>query len=201
MMRRLALALVILGAAGAALAELPDQCNARRFASWTGVFPTVQVKEKGAWIAGARAKGQVCVTDGNTFRWLPQKSVKIGAVPTMKRRPWVGSWTRKPSGEGDVEGNFLILAKDDFLVVKGDASWRAKFKDSLVHRGDISDAAQLHGNVLQLGDATCLDSGECDACVARLVFINGRLLVSDNRKCGGMNVVFDGVYARASKLD
>jgi hypothetical protein len=183
-MRRFALALAIFCAA-AASAELPETCNANRFASWTGEFPSVRVKESGTWIAGARAEGHICVTDGTTFRWAAATSIELGAVPSTKRSQWTGNWTRKPSGDGDVEGNFLILAKDDFLVVKGEAGWRAKFKDSLIHHGDISSAAPLAGNVLQLSDAEC---------VARIVWINGRLLVSDNRKCGGMNVVFDGIY-------
>lgn len=188
-MRRFALVLTILCAASAALADLPDDCNARRFASWTGEFPSVRVKESGSWIAGARTEdGKVCITDGTTFRWVAIGSVKIGAVPVTKRSQWTRTWTRKPNKlEGEVGGEFFIFPKDDFLVVRGEAAWRAGFKDSLIHRGDISSAAPLSGNLLKLHQ---------EECEARLVWINGVLLVSDNHKCGGMNVVFDGVYRR-----
>ncbi len=154
-----------------------------------------------AWLAGARVGGYVCVTDGKQFGWTRKADLGLDPVPATPPREWIGSW-RATYGEAQ----FDVTLKEDGKTprVLGTAQWQAG-PDATPHLGDLEGDGVLVANELRLGDVRCLDSeyqeshDACAQCVARLMFVSGRILVRDNHWCGGMNVNFDGVYDRKDK--
>jgi hypothetical protein len=150
------------------------------------------------WLAGAHAGAWVCVTDGTHFGWTRAADIALGPAPATPPRDWLGSWAIANS-ESKFEIAFLKDGKT--LHVTGTAQWQAG-PDAPPHTGDLDADGVLVANELRLGEVRCLDSEyqesheACAECVARLMFVSGRILVRDNHFCGGMNVNFNGVYDR-----
>jgi len=150
------------------------------------------------WFAGARAGTWVCVTDGTVFGWAPADQLAFGPIPAAHAKDWLGAWDRIYGG-----ASFRVTLADDkkTLHVTGSAEWIAG-PDAVPHLGDLDADGNPVANELRLGEPKCLDFDynetheECYDCVARLMLINGRIFVIDNRLCGGMNVNFDGIYER-----
>lgn len=152
-----------------------------------------------AWFAGAHAGGWVCVTDGRQFGWTRESQVTLGPIPAALPGDWRGDWKAE---FGDVIIAVTPAVKGKGLHVKAGAEWRAR-PDVPPHLGELDADGELVANELRLGEPRCLDLDygeahrECLDCVARLMLINDRVFVKDNRMCGGMNVNFDGIYDRA----
>ena len=152
-----------------------------------------------AWFAGAHAGDWVCVTDGRQFGWTRESQVTLGPIPDALPKDWRGEWNAE---FGDVVIAVTPAVEGQRLHVKAEAEWRAH-PDSPPHLGELDADGELLANELRLGEPKCLDLDyreahrECLDCVARLMLINGRVFLKDNRMCGGMNVSFDGIYDRA----
>jgi hypothetical protein len=152
-----------------------------------------------SWFTGARARGYVCVTDGRQFGWTRSGDIATGPIPAISPREWMGSWSA-----GGAQFDIAPGGDGKTLHVTGTTEWRAG-PDSPPHLGDLDYDGALVANELRIGEVRCLDldyqdsHDECARCVARLMYIGGRILVRDNRFCGGMNVNFNGVYDRREK--
>lgn len=129
-----------------------------------------------AWYQPARGAEKV--------GWLPAD--RLGAVADAENPPlasWVGTW-----GFYD---NSLRLSRGrraGVLRVAGDATWQG-VNPGNVHVGELSGEAAPSGNALKLGE-------DPDDCRATLRLVGPYLVVADNKRCGGHNVTFDGVYRR-----
>jgi hypothetical protein len=100
------------------------------------------------------------------------------ALPAPPASSWVGTWSGPT-------GSLTIAASGDTLSVQGDAAWHGA--SGQVHTGELDGPLRADGDALVY---------QKDGCEARLGREGGRLWVSDNLKCGGMNVSFEGTYAR-----
>ena len=78
-------------------------------------------------------------------------------------------------------------AKAGALAVEGQAFWRGLGDN--IHTGEVSFEAAPAGNVLTLKE-------DEDLCAVTIRLVGEHLVVSDNLKCGGHNVTFNGVYRR-----
>ena len=101
-------------------------------------------------------------------------------TPPLAR--WLGAW--------EYAGQSLDIrrgAKPGTLAVSGQAFWRGVGDN--VHVGEVEFEAAPAGNVLRLEENE-------DLCSVTLRLVGDLLVVSDNLKCGGLNVTFNGVYRR-----
>ncbi len=60
-----------------------------------------------------------------------------------------------------------------------------------IHTGEVEFEAAPNGNFLTLEENE-------DLCSVTLRLVGDYLVVSDNLKCGGVNVTFNGVYRKTS---
>ena len=100
------------------------------------------------------------------------------ALPAPPPSSWVGTWTG-PTGA------LRIAEAAGALTVKGDATWHGS--QGNVHTGELDGPLQVDGDALVYRK---------DGCEAHLGRDGSRLWVSDNLKCGGLNVSFEGGYQR-----
>lgn len=118
--------------------------------------------------------------------WLPADRLAVSEPPA---RPPLAAWL----GEWGFYDNSLRLGRGrgpGALRVAGDASW-VGVNPGNVHVGEVSGEATPAGNALTVGDE--------DGCRLTLRLVGAYLLASDNKRCGGLNVTFDGVYRRRGK--
>jgi hypothetical protein len=101
---------------------------------------------------------------------------------------WVGEWR-----DGDDTITLRIAGLG--LAAEGSAYWPSA-RPSLKERpggpnlGDMSGMATPNGNTVVFAETDPSD------CRVRLTLLPPYLLAADNRKCGGMNVSFTGVYRK-----
>ncbi|MET0649900.1 MAG: hypothetical protein ABW208_25100 [Pyrinomonadaceae bacterium] len=129
-----------------------------------------------AWYQPARGS--------ETVGWLPAE--RLGAVAAAGRLPlasWLGAW-----GFYDNALRLSRARRAGVLRVAGDATWQG-VNPGNVHVGELSGEAAPAGNVLKLGE-------DPEDCQATLRLVGPYLVVADNKRCGGLNVTFDGVYRR-----
>ena len=193
----------MLAIAVAALLQIRN-CLDERFLDHTGAFvlatpsagATLAQAEHGTrlpidpshqWIAGARERDRVCLTDGHVFGWAEATNLTLAPLPSPPPSAWLGKWEFAESGPPP----WILIKqrKDGKLHVSGYAEWRAH-PDSDPHLGEL-DFTGLPRGIL-FDDA---GGGEYD-CAVRLMLLGDRLLAKDNGHCGGMNVNFTTVYAR-----
>ncbi|HEX6624068.1 MAG TPA: hypothetical protein VF064_10180 [Pyrinomonadaceae bacterium] len=128
-----------------------------------------------AWFAPARGP--------ETVGWLRAEQVSLSeadAGPPLAR--WLGAW--------EYAGQSLDIRrgkKAGALAVSGQAFWRGQGDN--VHVGEVEFEAAPAGNVLKLEENE-------DLCSVRLQLVGPFLVVSDNLKCGGLNVTFNGIYRK-----
>lgn len=98
------------------------------------------------------------------------------ALPAPPAERWVGTWSGPT-------GSLVVSAAGDGWTVKGDASWHGG--PDRVHTGEVD------GPLKPDGDGLLYDK---DGCTMRLGLDGAGLWVTDNLKCGGLNVTFEGSY-------
>lgn len=100
------------------------------------------------------------------------------SLPAPSAESWVGTW------KGST-GSLTVSASGDALSVKGDASWHGG--SERVHTGAVEGPLKVDGETLLYAK---------DGCELRLGRDGSRLWATDNLKCGGLNVSFEGPYER-----
>ena len=119
--------------------------------------------------------------------------VESGKLKTMEvnRAPgtsvWLGEWKY-----GDNVITFTENKLRGSLNVTGDASWKGVGEGN-VNVGELDGRFEPVKGILEYTNG----DGEFD-CKASMRLLGNFLIVSDNLKCGGLNVTFSGVY-RLSK--
>ncbi len=118
-----------------------------------------------------------------TVGWVRADAVTLAepdAAPPLAR--WLGAW--EYAGQSiDIKRG----AKAGALAVSGEAYWQGVGDN--VHVGEIEFEAAPAGNLLKLEENE-------DLCAVRLQLVGDLLVVSDNLKCGGHNVTFNGIYRK-----
>ena len=113
--------------------------------------------------------------------WLLKSHVKFKKTSVPDINDWIGTWVYYK--------NEIIIKKSENnkLHTTGNAVWQTEYT---VHVGefDITETPVKNTVTNSIQD-------EYD-CAVRMHLIGKRLVVSDNKNCGGMNVSFDGVYIR-----
>jgi hypothetical protein len=134
-----------------------------------------------AWYNGKKSE---------TVGWVKNSSLQY--LPAFKPpdiSEWVGKWLTYQDGN-----EIFIRTKGDKLSVEGKAVWLGILLDDgnrVVHLGD------LDGEMAPVDAHAKLTEGTDEyACVADFTLLGKYLIVTDNSKCGGMNVRFDGVYTK-----
>jgi hypothetical protein len=123
---------------------------------------------------------------GGSAGWIPGERVQSVAMdPAPPASQWKGVWI-------DGDDVIRITANGAALHAKGEAWWPSKNppRDEIPggpNLGSIDATAAPARNVVVFNDG---------ACRVQATLLDGFLVVSDNRACGGMNVRFDGVYRR-----
>jgi hypothetical protein len=121
-----------------------------------------------------------------TVGWLPAANVSLAETTgSPASSSWVGNWEYGIQSIRIKPGK-----KPGALAVEGQAYWRGLGDN--VHTGDLGFEAQPVGIVLTLEENE-------DLCAATLKLVGDFLVVTDNLKCGGVNVTFNGVYRRTSR--
>lgn len=117
-----------------------------------------------------------------TLGWLPLEKITLSNAatnPTLNR--WVGTWNY---ADNDIE---IELGDDGELKVSGNAVWKGV--NDNVHIGEVNGSAKPKGNQLKIVE-------DAEGCQVELKLIGNFLIATDNSKCGGLNVQFDGVYRK-----
>jgi hypothetical protein len=163
-----------------------DQCAAR-----------ARLDRAKSYLAGAEADGWVCLNAGERSGWAPVDRLLFEPLPVHKPAQWSGTYAHS-YGKAFIR----LRADGNKIAVQGCAEWgEGILPGGNVHQGDLDGSAEAEDGVVMIGEpeqpAHPLASPEqMPNCVARLVRFGDGLIVSDNHKCGGMNVNFDGVYRR-----
>ena len=141
-------------------------------------------------IDGRRIGGFVCAfypnDVGGTAGWVEASRLRIvptDAAPTLAR--WKGDWTDRAAAD------VSILSKDGRTYIVGEAFWPARPEENewiSIHIGEVNDRIAITGNRASYADE--------NLCELELTLLADFLLIADNRKCGGANVTFSGVYVR-----
>ena len=142
-------------------------------------------------VIGRRIGDFVCAfypnEGGGTAGWLKIGSLSIhplDATPPLAR--WRGNWT------DDASADVTIAMKDGHPYISGEAFWPARPEENdwiSIHIGEVNGALVISGH-----RATYEDDNLCEL---ELTLLGDFLLIEDNRRCGGANVTFSGVYTRA----
>jgi hypothetical protein len=128
-----------------------------------------------AWYQPARGPERVGWIEA---RHLEFPTLLLDGTPSMRL---VGEWT---DGE-----NFINLGPGQSagrLRVEGQAYWHGL--NNNVHVGELNGEAVLTDNVFNYEDG--------DDCRVTAQLVVSYLVVRDNKRCGGVNVTFDGVYRK-----
>ena len=155
-------------------------------------------------LTGVMQEGFVCADYPNAkglekVGWLPAAMVKPVPPQPVGLADWTGIWNRV---EADIN---IKPAKDGELLVSGEATWGADDPERVasggVHDGDIEATARPENDRMDFdmvdGQTTLpVTSGGEDDCKVWMRRAGPWLVVRDNRKCGGTNVSFTGIYRR-----
>lgn len=155
-----------------------------------------------------RKEGAICAVyvsrkGDETKGWIKTADVDVSKNSGQKLGVWLGKWTRGEWGNIEINAN----KKKGWLSVGGEALWAANaeaMKNGGVNEGGMGGDAPLENGVLgftMTEDDTYIPfSGakEFDCAVRMRMVGASYLLVEDNNNCGGHNVSFSGLYARAN---
>jgi len=156
-------------------------------------------------IVGRRHQGLRCAiylaSNGQSRTgWLPETGVMT--LPPPMTPDWSGTWragreqsiaVRRAGAAWEIEGSATYGASDPERVRRGSVnigSLSASLPRS--DRGGPTTIAFTEGSDGTLG----YDEGEPTACRVRMQLVGPWLVVTDNRRCGGFNVSFSGIYRR-----
>lgn len=157
--------------------------------------PAAKCRQKAYLIPGdevltARAFGDwVCAwyqpaRGPETVGWLPANRLARAEHPAAPPLgSWLGTW-----GFYDNELRLTRGARAGSLRVAGEATWQG-VNPGNVHTGELEGEAEPAAGALKLG-------ADPEDCLATLRLVGPYLVVSDNKRCGGHNVTFDGVYRK-----
>lgn len=119
-----------------------------------------------------------------TVGWLAAGRLAVAEPAAAPLASWLGEW--------EFYDNALRLSRAQTagaLRVEGDATWVGANPGN-VHVGEVEGEAAPAGGVLRVGGDDEQD------CRLTLRLVGAYLVASDNKRCGGLNVTFDGVYRR-----
>ncbi|MEL6342922.1 MAG: hypothetical protein AAFV53_07295 [Myxococcota bacterium] len=121
---------------------------------------------------------------GNVTNHLAESVGTVDAA-LFAQDVWSGAWS-------DGNNSITFTKQDDGTTrVTGDATWMG--------RGDVIHTGELDGILQGAGPQRTHRSGIDDGCeVSFSLETKDTMTVGDNKKCGGMNVTFDGSYQRKS---
>ena len=186
---------------GIHLAEIVGNGSEKVYArgDWDGCPEHESCIQKGYLIKGDRVlatnttDGWVCIYYFGKKRdyvgWVKQHEVKDIITPTTaKTNGWLGKW----ASIGGIDSIQIRSGNAGMLEINGKAKWlggKNSSGEEIVHFGQVQGVARPNENrvVISEGD-------ENHSCVLTLNLIDAFLIATDNEKCGGMNVRFNGVY-------
>lgn len=121
-----------------------------------------------------------------TVGWLALDKLEFKETnPNPAQNDWLGAW--------NYAGNSIEIGKSetaDLLTITGNAFWKGLGDN--IHVGELDDSAKPAGSELKIGES---ETGE-DDCKVTMRLLGRYLVVSDNLRCGGVNVTFSGVYQK-----
>lgn len=116
-----------------------------------------------------------------TVGWIKLDDLLPGSAPES-RSAFTGEWEYRDSNLSIA--NIGVGA----LSVKGNAYWKGLGDN--IHIGEVDSQGTPVGKLLTIR------GNDGDECALKLRSVGEFLVVSDNKKCGGVNVTFDGVYRK-----
>lgn len=120
-----------------------------------------------------------------TVGWLPLGKLEFTEpVRNKDQSAWTGTWVFY---DNEIR---IAAGQNGVFKITGNAFWKGLGDN--VHIGELDGDAVLSGDRLRYGEE---DAGEYD-CRATMRLAGRFLIVSDNLKCGGVNVTFSGVYRK-----
>jgi hypothetical protein len=179
-------------------AECPSAANACRLKAYLLPGDEVLTNAGDDPYVCARFKSESFI---ETMGWLPRAALEIvpSAHPSVQK--WDGRWRR------DSEAEIVIKSHGDDVTVSGNATWGGsdaqRVKVGAINTGELEGTFRPRGQLLAIGynpDRSGFPPAEDaapDICAAKLALYDRYLIVEDNRKCGGLNVTFTGLYVRA----
>lgn len=118
------------------------------------------------------------------FRSLQLRPIRYELNPAINA--WKGNWSA--GGEDKIT---IALAKGGkALHLQGNATWHGP--NGVDHFGDIE------GDATPIGNRVHFEEGGPNSCTIDLTLLGNIILASDNNRCGGMNVRFEGFWKRSS---
>jgi len=129
------------------------------------------------------------VKGAETVGWIKSENLEI---LEPNRNPSVGNWL----GEWRFYDNSVEITTSKTrgsFVVTGNATWKGLGDN--VHVGELDESVKPVENLLKLGE----NDNEEYACKVSMWLLGKYLVVSDNLRCGGLNVTFSGVYQKKLK--
>lgn len=130
-----------------------------------------------------------CTVDTCLEREYTQRLAALQAPADTPARDVSGTYERTGTGDDSAE---LTIARTGagHLHVSGNAEWVGNAETGNVHTGEVDGTFALEGDRLHY---------DAEGCRFTLTFTRDGLAVSDdNAGCGGMNVTFDGEYAKTA---
>ncbi len=183
------------------LAEIVGNASDKVYArgDWDGCPEQVSCKQKGYLIKGDRvlatkpSDGWVCIyylgKKSDYVGWVKQTELRDISVPVLaKLEDWFGIW----QSIGAINSIQIRPENSGMLKVNGKAKWlggKNSYGEAIVHFGQVHGVAHPNENRLVI-----TESNEDQSCVLNLNLIDAFLVATDNERCGGMNVRFNGVY-------
>jgi hypothetical protein len=144
---------------------------------------------RGSFAKPQTVEGTWSTVDGK--KSLPFHLQAILPTDRVSGKYKMGGYLDKKTGTG-AELDILLLG-DGRVRIQGDALWVNPANPSSVHTGDVDGTAKLEGDKAYYRESP----DDPDSCRFRIWFSNRTITVTDdNRKCGGMNVTFEGTYQR-----
>ena len=148
-------------------------------------------------LVGKETDGWACAWYFSSKRefvgWLPAHHVRTDhATPVPTAGDWIGRW------HPIAGGNSILITQpspDGPFAVEGEAMWQGglnSYGEPIVHVGAFSGHGRPSDDLLKISEG----DDEYD-CQVTLQHVAGNLVVTDNSRCGGLNVRFDDVYRKS----
>jgi hypothetical protein len=139
--------------------------------------PVLIYRESGDWTCGYFwAYGGPAWIRSDELRVVPYN-------PRPSLKAWEGIW----AGGGD-RVSLQAGEEPGTLRLKGSARWQGAGDNA--HFGDAKGTATPDSNRLHFAE------GGPDSCIIDLTLLGRYIVASDNDRCGGMNVRFEGIWKR-----